>query len=118
MYSARRNIYPLIHFNLPMDTQQISVFQDEYGSYCVITGTKDRGAAEKALRETETEWYGAESERSGEYEAPIPMDKFYVSEIYYGKYKGEEAYYWGNKPDQHFDDGKYTTEDGFVAVLD
>jgi len=85
---------------------------DEDANYCVIVGTNDRKEAEKALRENEEMWYGKDYE-----EKPIPMDDFGLADIYYGKQKnGEDGYYWGDKPNEFFE-GKYETEDGFVASL-
>ena len=39
-------------------TNEIYAFMDENADYVVIVGTNDRVAAEKALRETEEEWFG------------------------------------------------------------
>jgi len=93
-------------------TKTIEVFMDDDANYCVIIGTTDRTEAEKALRENEEMWYGKDHE-----EKPIPIDDFGLADIYYGKQKnGEDSYYWGDKPKEFFE-GKYETEEGFVAPL-
>ena len=94
--------------------KEIFVFMDEDADYCVIVGTNDKKEAEKALRNTEVEWYGKDHE-----ENPLPIDDFYLADIYHGKQKNGDdgSYYWGNKPEEFFE-GSYTTEEGFVANLD
>lgn len=98
----------------------IYAFMDEQGDYVVIVGTSDRAAAEVALRKTEEEWFGPPSERNpnDRMEQPIPFDEFSAADIFCGTYKGEEdVCYWGNNPENFFDGGKFTTNDGFIAVI-
>ena len=91
----------------------IFVFTDEDASYCIIVGTTDKAKAEKALRETEIEWYGENHE-----EESIPFEDFYLATIYYGtKDKEDGCYYWGENPEKWFDDGHFETIDGFIANL-
>lgn len=94
--------------------KEISVLMDEDANYCVIVGTNDIKEAEKALRKQEIEWYGERHE-----EKPIPIEDFYLADIYYGRPKGdsEDGYYWGTKPEEFFE-GSYKTEEGFIAALD
>ena len=93
--------------------EEIYVFEDEDANWCVIVGTNDIKKAEKALRETEIEWYGENHE-----EEPLLIDDFYPATIFYGKQKnGEDGYYWGQEPHEFFE-GKYEKEDGFICNLD
>ena len=62
--------------------EEIYVFEDEDANWCVIVGTNDIKKAEKALRETEIEWYGENHE-----EEPLLIDDFYPATIFYGKQK-------------------------------
>lgn len=46
------------------------------------------------------------------------MDDFSAADIYVGKPNGEEGtYYWGSAPADFFDEGKFETEDGFIATI-
>ncbi len=94
------------------NNKEIIVFMDDDANYCVIVGTEDRDEAEKALRETENEWYGDNHE-----EAPIPIDDFYMADIYYGELNGEPFYYWGPKEKIKFPEHSYELLPGFVASL-
>jgi hypothetical protein len=96
-----------------MEEKKILVYEDDDANWCIIVGTNDRDKAEKALRETEDEWYG-----KPHMEESMLMDDFSAATIYCGtKNKQEDTYYWGDKPEEWFDDGKFTTEDGFIAPL-
>ena len=91
---------------------KIQVFMDDDANYCVIAGTNDRVEAEKALRETEEEWYGKDHE-----EKPLAIEEFYSVDIFYGQVNGEPFYYWGDKSKMKFE-GEVENLEGFVANLD
>lgn len=91
----------------------ITVFQDDNAMYCFIVGTADPVIAEKALREQENVWYGAESERTSELEKPIAFTKFDPTKLYI---RGE-AIHW-DKEALPVGKGRIAVRDGFVAPLD
>ena len=96
------------------NNEDIIVFMDEDATYCVIAGTDDKVEAEKALRETELEWFGEGYENA---EGKMNMDDFGLVDMLEGERDGETYYYWGKKSDKKIFDKEYKLIKGFMAYI-